>query len=258
MRKTLVSLIALATAGAVSASAFAQDAAPATTVTTTTSSATTTTTAPANPAVPATTVVTPPATVVTTTPAPAAGAVDATTTTTATTVTTTAPPAAPVVEAPPPPPPPPTDPVTIQALNVLENVCKPIVTGGDLATIAKAQGFRKNRDNSWTLRLTKPYQITVLPQGVNANVCNMEILHAVNGDAPITVGVHNYAIQRGYTLYRNDEYTTDLKRHTRSWELAGEGQTEALVLVTEKKPDGSPVVKNADRTTLMYSLTKTQ
>jgi hypothetical protein len=259
MRKTLVSLIALATATAVSASAFAQDAAPATTVTTTTSSATTTT-APANPAVPAETVVTPPATVVTTTPAPA-GAVDTTTTTTATTVTTTAPPAAPVVEVPPPPPPPPpppTDPMTIQTLNVLENVCKPLVTGGDLATIAKPLGFKKNRDNSWTLRLDKPYQITVLPPGVNRNVCNMEILHPVNNDAPLTVGVHNYAIQRGYTLYRNDEYTTDLKRHTRSWELAGEGHTEALVLVTEKNPDGSPVVKNADRTTLMYSLTPTQ
>ncbi|MGE5566731.1 MAG: hypothetical protein ACM3YN_11325 [Parcubacteria group bacterium] len=250
MRKTLVSLIALATAGAVSATAFAQDAG--TTVTTTTTNSTTT--APATAPVATT--------VVTTTPAPALDATVTTDTTTATTVTTTtvtpvpapAPaPAAPVVEAPPPPPPAPTDPTTIQVLNVLDNVCKPLVTGGDLQTIAKPLGFKKNRDNSWSLRLEKPYQITVFAPGANKNVCNVEILHAVNGDAPITVGVHNYAIQRGYTLYRNDEFTTDLKRHTRSWELTQNGQTEALVLVTEKNPDGSPVAKNADRSTLMYS-----
>jgi len=254
MRKTLVSLIALGTAAAVSVSAFAQDTAPPTTVTTTTSSSTTT--APATDPAAATTVTTPPTTVVTTTPA--TDAVPGTTATTQTTVTTTtmsAPPAAaPVVEAPPPPPPPPTDPTTIQVLNVLENVCKPLVAGGDLQTIVKPMGFKKNRDNSWTLRLDKPYQISVLPQGVNKTVCNVEILHAVGGDAPITVGVHNYAIERGYTLYRNDEFTTDLKRHTRSWELTQDGQTQAVVLVTEKNPDGSPVAKNADRSTLMYSV----
>lgn len=251
MRKTFVSLIALAAATAVSVSAFAQETAPATTVTTTTSSSTTT--APATDPAAAMTVTTPPATVVTTTPA--TDAAPGTTSTTQTTVTTTmsAPPAAPVVEAPPPPPPPPTDPTTIQLLSVLDRVCRPLVAGGDLQTIAKPLGFKKNRDGMWVMSLGKPYQIGVLPPGANKNVCNVEVLHAVNGDAPLTVGVHNYAIQRGYTLYRNDEYVTDLKRHTRSWELTQDGQTEALVLVTEKKPDGSPVAKNADRTTLMYS-----
>lgn len=247
MRKTLVSLIALGTAAAVSATAFAQDAAPATTTTTTTSSATTTAPATAPEAA------APPSTVVTTTPA--TDAAPGTTTTTDTTVTTTmsAPPAAPVVEAPPPPPPPPTDPTTIQLLNVLDNVCKPLVAGGDIQSIAKPLGFKKNRDGMWVLSLGKPYQIGLMPPGSNKNVCDVQILHPINGDAPLTVGVHNYAIARGYTLYRNDEYTTDLKRHTRSWELTQNGQTEALVLVTEKNPDGSPVAKNADRSTLMYS-----
>jgi hypothetical protein len=100
----------------------------------------------------------------------------------------------------------------------------------------------------------KPYQIGILPPGSNKNVCDVDVMHAVGGDEPLTVGVHNYAIARGYTLYRNDEYTTDLKRHTRSWELTADGKVEALVLVTERKPDGSSVGKNADHSTLMYSI----
>lgn len=227
MRKTLVSLIVLGAAAAVSASAFAQD----TTTTATPSAATpqvqgTPVTLPAQPAA---------------LPAPAAA--------------TPAPEApAPVVEAPPAPPPAPTDPTTIQVLNLVEQVCKPLVQGGDLQSLAKPLGFKKNRDGMWVLSMGKPYQIGILPPGSNKNVCDVDITHAIGGDEPLTVGVHHYAIARGYTLYRNDEYTTDLKRHTRSWELTANGKTEALVLVTERNPDGSPVGKNADHSTLMYSI----
>jgi len=249
MRKTLVSLIALGTAAAVSASAFAQDD----TTTATPPAVTpqvegTPVTLPAQPAalptpapVPAPVAEVPPATLPTPTPAPVpAPAVE--------------PIPVPVVEAPPAPPPAPTDPTTIQVLNVVEQVCKPLVQGGDLPSLAKPLGFKKNRDGMWVLSLSKPYQIGVLPPGSNQNVCDIDIMHAVGGDEPLTVGVHNYAIARGFTLYRNDEYTTDLKRHTRSWELTANGKTEALVLVTERKPDGSSVGKNADHSTLMYSI----
>jgi len=225
MRKTLVSLIALGTAAAVSAAAFAQD----TTTTATPPAATpqvegTPVTLPAQPAA---------------LPAPAAPAAE---------------PAAPVVETPPAPPPAPTDPTTIQVLNIVEQICKPLVQGGDLQSLAKPLGFKKNRDGMWVLSMGKPYQIGVLPPGSNKNVCDIDIMHSVGGDEPLTVGVHNYAIARGYTLYRNDEFTTDLKRHTRSWELTANGKTEALVLVTERNPDGSSVGKNADHSTLMYSI----
>jgi len=229
MRKTLVSLIALGTAVAISASAFAQD------------TTTTATPAPATPQVEGSAVTLPsqPAAL----PAPPAATIPE------------AP--APVVEAPPAPPPPPpapTDPTTIQVLNIVEQVCKPLVQGGDLPSLAKPLGFKKNRDGMWVLSMGKPYQIGILPPGSNQNVCDVDIMHSVGGDQPLTVGVHNYAIARGYTLYRNDEYTTDLKRHTRSWELTANGKTEALVLVTERNPDGSSVGKNADHSTLMYSI----
>jgi hypothetical protein len=239
MRKALVSLIAAGAAVTVSAAAFAQDAAvvaPPPTL-------------PAAEAVPATPTDVP-------TPAPAvdpapAAEVPAPVPAPAVAVEV---PAAPVVVAPPPPPPAPTDPATIRVLDTLERVCMPLVRGGDLQALAKPIGFKKKRD-AFTMSLARPATVTVLPTGTNKNVCMMEIDTAIRGDEALTVGIHNWAMARGYTLYRNDEYTTDLKRHTRSWELTTpEGGTEALVLITSWKPDGSSMSRNADRSTLMYSV----
>jgi hypothetical protein len=234
MRKALVSLIAVGAAAAVSVSAFAQEATPAVPPVPTETPATPAD-QPAPQAEPSTIAVP-----VVEAPAPAVEA-----------------PPAPVVEAPPAPPPAPavpTDPAAIRTLSVLESVCKPLVDGGDLAALAKQQGFKKKRDIQ-TLQFAKPGVISVLPNASNKNVCMMEIDHAIGSDKALTVAVHDYAVARGYTLYRNDEFTTDLKRHTRSWELTrADGKTEALVLITSRKPDGSPLGKNADKSTLMYSV----
>lgn len=158
------------------------------------------------------------------------------------------------VEAPAPPPPPPTDPVTIAVLNAVETICKPLVRGGDVKALSAPYGYKKRKDN-YVLTVAKPYQISILPQGSNRNVCQLEVDYAVDQVEPIVVGVHNWAMARGWTLYRNDVYTTDIKRHTRSWELAGETEVEALVLVAQKKADGTPMARNIDRASVLYSVT---
>lgn len=158
--------------------------------------------------------------------------------------------------APPPPPPPPTDPVTIAVLNAVESICKPLVKGGDIKALSAPLGYKKRKE-SYVLTVAKPFQVTVLPQGSNKNVCQLEIDYGVDQVEPIVVGVHNWAMARGWTLYRNDVYNTDMKRHTRSWELAGDVETEALVLVALKKTDGTPLARNADRATVLYSVTPT-
>lgn len=178
---------------------------------------------------------------------------------------------APVVEAPPPPPPPPpppsppppppavpTDPTTIRALNLVETLCKPLVQGGDALALSKPIGFKKKRE-AFVLALAKPTAFTLVPSASNPNVCTLEIDHTVGGDKDLTVGLHDWAIARGYTLYRNDEYpdpfNANLKRHTRSWELTRpDGKIEALVLITSRKADGSSLARNADKSTVMYSL----
>lgn len=168
-----------------------------------------------------------------------------------------APPATPAEVAAPALPPTPNDPTTLQVLNVLDNVCKPLAAGGDAAAITKPLGFKKKRE-TFVLRLEKPQEIVLIPSSSNPNVCSLEIDHAIGGDKDMTIGLHNWAIGQGYTLYRNDEFTTDLKRHTRSWELTKDGKTEALVFITEWKADGSPLGKRTDHSTLMYSVRNAQ
>jgi hypothetical protein len=246
MRYALASLIAAAAAAAAS-TAMAQEAV----VTTTAESATTTTATTETPTGAVTTTVTetPDTTV-------------ATTVTTTTTQTPAAPAAAQVapipVEIPPPPPAPtlppiPNDPTTLQVLSALDRVCKPVIAGGDVVAITKPLGFRKKRE-TYVLALEKPASITLTRSAANPNVCNLEVIHPLGGDKDITVGLHNWAVSQGFTLYRNDEFTTDLKRHTRSWERTLDGKTEALVLVTEHKPDGSGVVRGGTRSRVMYTV----
>jgi hypothetical protein len=162
----------------------------------------------------------------------------------------------PAPEPPPPPPPPPTDPTAIAVLNAIERVCKPLVQGGDLASLSAPLGYKKKKDNFVYAMATKPYQVTILAQGSNKNVCMIEIDYAIGGIEPVVVGVHNWAMARGWKLYRNDKYVTDLERHTRSWELAGPTEAEALVLVSLKKADGTPLNKKADHATVLYSATE--
>lgn len=230
MRQALVSLIA---AAAVAAPALAQEATPAVPAQPTETPAT-----PAQPTLPEAAAATPAPAAVEAAPAVVA--------------------APPVAEAPPPPPPPPTEPTTVRALALVETLCKPMVTGGDPASLTKSLGFKKKRE-TFVLALAKPTVFSITPSPSNKNVCLLEIDHPVGADKDMTVGLHNWAIARGFTLYRNDEFPdqfeNNIKRHTRSWEVTHpDGKTEALVLITSRKLDGSSLGRNADKSTVMYSV----
>lgn len=169
-------------------------------------------------------------------------------------------PAAPVVEAPvapPAPPPAPTDVTSIAVLNVLDRVCGPMVRGGDLKALAAPAGF-KLKKGAWVWAYTKGYTITVTPPGTNPEVCTVDVSHPIDGAAPLIIDLHNWAMQRGWELFRNDKVTTDLERTTRSWELNSATDREALVLVSSRKPGGAPLSSKGDQTQLLYSLYKVQ
>ncbi len=216
MRVALISLIALG--AAIGTSAIAQDA-----------PATMPMPMPAEPAAPA--------------PAPdAAAAAPA----------ADAPPAAP--ETPPPPPPrTPTDVTSLAVLNVLQNVCLPLAKGADLAGLVKPMGFKLKRD-LWVQQYLKGgYTITVHPVGSNPGVCNVDIDHPIDGITEVIIDLHNWAMARDWTLYRNDKYDTGLERTTRSWTLDTAASQEALVLLTVRKPGGKPMTAKTDHTELLYS-----
>ena len=173
---------------------------------------------------------------------------------------TSTPPPPIVAEAPPPPPSAPTDPAAIAVMNVLENVCMPAANGGNLDKIAKSAGYRKAGDN---FVLKQPgFQFTVLAPGFNPTQCHVDLVHPIDPEAPakpLVIALHNWAVlTHGWTLYRNDKNVSAGQEFTtRSWEHTADGKNEAVVITTMRKADGTPAQKNADTSTLLYSVTKT-
>jgi|GEM_PF-510081 len=158
---------------------------------------------------------------------------------------------------PPPPPPPPTDPAAIGVLNVLDNICVPLVNGGNLAKLAKTAGFRKSGDNYEMKQ--KTYKLTVLAQGANPGQCQVEIVHPIDPEAPakpIVIALHDWAaVTRGWDLYRNDKNVLGSQElTTRSWEHDEDGKHLALVLTTFRKADGTPSQRNADTSEMIYGI----
>jgi hypothetical protein len=225
MRTALVSLIASA---AMVSAAQAQAPAPA---------------APAAPAPPAATAPTPPAT-----PAPpAAGA------TTAPAPGATAPPAtteAPAAEAPP------TLPTTGDGavlISFVEKICVPLVRGGNLDDIAKANaatfGLRKNRrDNTWSMPLgltaaSKDYVVNIVPPGSNKDVCRAEVHYALNEDKPIVNAVNIWSFLHQPELVLQANYVSvnadGIKRVQKSWEHFDSQNSTAINFTTWTKPDDS-------------------
>ncbi len=150
----------------------------------------------------------------------------------------------------------PTDVTSLAVLDVLTRVCAESVRGGDMKALATQAGFKMKRD-VWVKQYAKGYQISIMPPGTNPQVCSVTLDHPVGGITPVIVDVHNWAMGKGWELYRNDQILTDMDRTTRSWEMRGESELEAVVLVTVRKPNGAPLSSKADRAELLYSLYKT-
>jgi len=233
MRTALVSLIATAAlVGAAQAQTPAAPAAPQTAAPAppaTTASPPATTTAPPAPPAPATT-----AAPAATTAPPGTAAPGA-----------TAAPSAPAAEAPP------TLPTTgdgAQIISLVEKVCVPLVRGGNLDDIAKANsatlGLRKNRrDGSWTMPLAsgKDYNVTLFPSGANKDVCRGEVHYALNQDKPIVEAVNIWSFLHQPELILQANYVAvdpdGVKRVRKSWEHFDSAASTAVNFSTWTKPD---------------------
>ncbi len=166
----------------------------------------------------------------------------------------------PPAPVPAPPPAPPTDPTAIAALSTLERVCLPSASGGDLAQLAKAEGFRKSGDNF--VMKGRDFQLTVLSSVGNPTQCHVDIIHPVDIEAParpIVLALHDWAaVERDWSVYRNDKSVIGGSEFTtRSWEHSGDGKSEGLVLTTIRRADGSPMKGKSDTSEMIYSITKT-
>ncbi|HXA37900.1 MAG TPA: hypothetical protein VNW53_02790 [Phenylobacterium sp.] len=158
-------------------------------------------------------------------------------------------PAAPAAAAEPPPSLPTSgDGATIIA--VIEKICVPLVRGGNLDDIAKANaatfGLKKNRrDNTWTMPLgaNKDYNITIQPPGSNKDVCRGEVHYAVGEDKPIVSAINVWSFLHQPELILQANYVAvdpdGVKRVRKSWEHFDAANSTAVNFSTWTKPDDS-------------------
>jgi hypothetical protein len=163
-----------------------------------------------------------------------------------------APAAAPQVAAAPPEPPPvlPTTGDGAVVVGLLNNVCKPLVAGGDFEKLVKAQRMKQDgKTGEWILPLSqKPYQIAMTNPGANnKGLCDMRIRYAVGYDQPIIEALNIWRFLQNPQLHgqRNEQANyPDVQRVTTTWDnwenQMLDGKMIGLVLVQLNKLDGTP------------------
>jgi len=153
----------------------------------------------------------------------------------------------------------PTDGEVGQIISVINNICVPLVRGGDLDKLATpAMGYKKNkRDMTYTATLVaKPYTLTIFAPGSNKEVCRIAINYTSAQEKPIIVGLNIFSLLHKPELeqQRNDFVpATDFKRITNSWEYFTEHESTGLVFLQLKKPDGSEVSEKWSMGEVLYS-----
>jgi hypothetical protein len=166
-------------------------------------------------------------------------------------------PAPPAPEAPPAPPPAPpaapTEATSVAFRTQLEQLCMPLVRGGDLTQLATRLGYKKKRDGSWELPYQKGYKIVVRDPGTNPKVCSVLVQHPVGGLTPTIEDTHAWAVYRDWTLEDNAKRTSDMERTTRKWEFNTPTSREVIVLLTTRKLGDLPINPKFDQTELVYT-----
>lgn len=153
----------------------------------------------------------------------------------------------------------PTDGEVGQIISVINNICVPLVRGGDLDKLATpAMGYKKNkRDLTYTTTLVgKPYTLTIYAPGSNKEVCRIAINYTTGQEKPIIVGLNIFSLlhQPELEQQRNDFVpATDYKRITNSWEYFTDHESIGLVFLQLKKPDGSEVSDKWSMGEVLYS-----
>lgn len=134
-------------------------------------------------------------------------------------------------------------------LNVVEKICVPLVRGGKLDDLAKANGFKLNRrDQTWSMQLgttDKNYSVTMLPVGVNKDVCRAEVHYALGGEKPIVSAFNVWSFLHQPELILQANYVSvnadGVKRVQKSWEHLESGSSTAVNFTTWTKPDDTPL-----------------
>jgi hypothetical protein len=144
-------------------------------------------------------------------------------------------------------------------LGVVEKLCIPVVRGGKLDDLAKANGFKQNRrDGTWSMPLggDRNYSVTMFPVGVNKDACRGEVHYALGQEKPIVSAFNVWAFLHQPELILQANYVnTDadgVKRVRKSWEHLDSTSSTAINFSTMTKPDDTPLNKNFATAEFVY------
>ncbi len=148
-----------------------------------------------------------------------------------------------------------------EVAKIVQNVCIPLVRGGNIDQLTAAAGMKKVKKRGLVNYVTllggvKGYTVTLDSQGSNKNVCSITLNYAINGEKPIIEALNIWAyLHDPYMPVQRNDYipATDYKRITNSWEHFNEHESQGLVFLQLKKPDGTPVSDKYDLATVLYS-----
>ena len=163
-----------------------------------------------------------------------------------------------------PAPPEPTLPTTgdgAELAGVLSKVCIPLLRGGNIDQLAASAGMKKVKKRGVINYVTllggiKGYTVTLESQGSNRDVCSIIVNYAINGEKPIIEALNIWSyLHDPYMAVQRNDYRPDAeyKLITNSWEYFTDHESQGLVFLQKKKPDGSPVSDKYDLATLLYS-----
>jgi len=102
----------------------------------------------------------------------------------------------------------------------------------------------------------KTYSITLEPQGSNREICTLTLNYALDGEKPIISALNIWSyLHDPYMAAQRNDYApaTDYKRITNSWEYFTDHESQGLVFLQLKKPDGTSVNAKFDLATVLYS-----
>ncbi len=169
-------------------------------------------------------------------------------------------PAPPAAEPPPPPPTLPTTGYGYEAVQIVEQVCVPLVNGQQMKDIGKKLGFKMNRrDETWSRQFgpDKTYSVIVQPQFSQKSLCTAELRYPMGQDVEIAKALNVWAFIHQPPLDPTANYTQPqdpdgLKRVRRSWEHLTANESIGLNFSTVRKPDDSLVNPKWDMGVVSY------
>ena len=147
------------------------------------------------------------------------------------------------------------------AVRALQQVCLPLLAGGDAWKVARAAGF-VDQDGQWVLPIDGESRIVLNPPDrVNARLCSASITYPMNEEGQLEDAVGHWADAktpplrplslglwtRGPTFVSNQS----------SWSGHTPAGSESLVLTEVRTAQGGPIAGVLDRSNLQLSVTPT-